>query len=150
MAPFTESDKNALLADLEGLEKVSRKTSKVNQGYDIVFKVSVFLLSLGVTVCSAFAASDLFSDVRVISLVSAVLAAVSTAISGLSTNLFNFSTRQEVWQLRASGYSRLADRVKFTEPDEDDTLKIKGELDIVSDSSTIEEVLGIIQKIDAL
>lgn len=74
----------------------------------------------------------------------------STAFSGLSTNIFNFATRQQVWQLKATGYNKLSDRVKFIEVDDDATLRVKGELDHIDDSYTIEQVQTILQKIDDL
>jgi hypothetical protein len=150
MGKFTVDETTNLVNDLQQERRNSKKTSKLNQGYDIAFKVSIFLASLGVTLCSAFAASELFSNTKIISLRAAILGTFSTAFSGLSTSIFNFATRQQVWQLKATGYGNLSDRVKFMEVDDEATLRIKGELDHIDDSYTIDAVQNILKKIDDL
>ena len=119
MAKFTDAAKTQLADELIAETKQAVEIANYNKGWDIGFRVGLLLLGLTTVVCSGIATSDLFTNPKPWSLVSTILAGVSSALSAFALAEFGFSKRQRVWEKKSNLLRSMRDELRFSDPDEE-------------------------------
>jgi hypothetical protein len=98
-----------------------------NQGWDILFRVLVLVLSLATTVLSLISANT-HDAPPVLATTSAVLAGIVTLVSAFAFSTLDFATRQRGWTTKTNAWRALIDQLNFAEPDKKQFLARKGDV----------------------
>jgi hypothetical protein len=117
MATFESSKKVDLAKELAILTAESKKIAVINQRYDIGFRVALLLITVAATVCTVFIANYDKKPPPELSVTSAILAGIATALSAFAFSQFNFSTRHSTWQRKADTLANLRIELLYSDPD---------------------------------
>lgn len=97
---FTDVQKLDLSTLIDKEMAISAKYSAINQGYEIAFKVGLFVVGVLVAIGTAVAALKDTTPPRWLTVGNAVLASLATLASALAFTQFDFPKRHAIWEKR--------------------------------------------------
>jgi hypothetical protein len=115
---MTPEDKANLQNELEAQIPPAEADARANHRWDIGFRIGLLVIGLAIIVTSGIATADVLPTMtKLLTAVSGMLGAATSAISGFAFTQFDFGTRWATFETKASALKSLLDEVKFLDPD---------------------------------
>lgn len=121
---FTESERTELSKSIQSEVKLSKDNISINQGFDIGFKILLFIISAlaagGAARISALGATPPPTWLKTTNL---TLTSLTTLITVLAFTQFDFAKRQTIWNTRYQALDACTITLRFAQPDKENFLR---------------------------